>query len=116
VHGTTESPDVGVDAPEAVAALLAGARHLVSADADSSVSPVAHPGKPSNPVADACPVNQSAKRAAAVRFLAALAEEMAPRTAARVAAPSRLPLRTSILALAGNLRIEHLVLAHFWPL
>jgi acetolactate synthase-1/2/3 large subunit len=59
----------------------------VLAGADSSVSSVAHPGKPSNPVANGCQVNQFAEHAAAVRPLAALAEEVAPKTAARVAAP-----------------------------
>lgn len=85
------------------------------AGADSSVSFIAHPGKPSNPVADGCQVNQFPERAAVVRPVAALAEEVAPQTAARVAAPSRLPLPTSTPDLGGNEQIEHLVLAYFSP-
>jgi hypothetical protein len=101
----------GVDA----AAPLAGAKHLVLTVADSSVSVVAHSGRPSNRVADGCQVNQSAEHAAAVRALAALAEEVAPQTAARVAAPPRLPLSGAPLISGGNERIDHLVLAYFWP-
>ncbi|WP_375486047.1 acetolactate synthase large subunit, partial [uncultured Mycobacterium sp.] len=69
---------------EAVAAQLDGARHLVLAGAASPVSFFAYPGKPSNLVPEGCEVHQLAGPAGAAAALAALADVLAPGTAAAV--------------------------------
>ncbi|OSC42092.1 acetolactate synthase large subunit [Mycobacterium decipiens] len=74
---------------EAVEAQLAGTKHLVLAGAKSPVSFFAYPGKPSDLVPDGCEVHVLAERSGAADALAALADEVAPGTAAAPAAGSR---------------------------
>jgi acetolactate synthase-1/2/3 large subunit len=85
---------------EAVAAQLDGAKHLVLAGAASPVSFFAYPGKPSDLVPDGCEVHVLAAHSGAADALAALADELAPGTAAAVAAPSRPQLPTGALTAA----------------
>ncbi|OBI53430.1 hypothetical protein A5707_11655 [Mycobacterium kyorinense] len=82
---------------EAVAAQLDGAKHLILAGAASPVSFFAYPGKPSDLVPDGCEVHVLAHHTGAADALAALADEVAPDTAAEAAAPSRPQLPTGAL-------------------
>lgn len=82
---------------EAVAAQLEGARHLILAGAASPVSFFAYPGKPSDLVPDGCQVHVLAGHAGAADALSALADLVAPDTAAPLTAPSRPQLPTGAL-------------------
>jgi acetolactate synthase I/II/III large subunit len=86
---------------EAVAAQLDGAKHLVLAGAASPVSFFAYPGRPSDLVPEGCEVHVLAEHTGAADALAALADEMAPGTAAPVAAASRPQLPTGALTAAA---------------
>ena len=100
---------------EAVVAQLDGAKHLVLAGAASPVSFFAYPGKPSDLVPEGCEVHVLAEHNGAAEALAALADEVAPGTAAAVAAPSRPQLPTGALTAAsvadvvGALMPEHVI-------
>ena len=74
---------------EAVAAQLAGARHLVLAGARSPVSFFAYPDRPSDLVPDGCQVHVLAEHTGAADALVALADELAPDTVAQTAPASR---------------------------
>lgn len=82
---------------EAVTAQLDGAKHLILAGAPSPVSFFAYPGKPSDLVPDGCQVHVLAGHTGAADALTALADEVAPGTAAPVAAASRPQLPTGAL-------------------
>ncbi|BBZ11863.1 acetolactate synthase large subunit [Mycobacterium branderi] len=82
---------------EAVAAQLDGAKHLILAGAASPVSFFAYPGRPSDLVPDGCEVHVLSGHRGAADALTALADEVAPGTAAPVAAPSRPKLPTGAL-------------------
>lgn len=86
---------------EAVAAQLDGAKHLVLAGAASPVSFFAYPGKPSDLVPEGCEVHVLAGHRGAADALAALADAVAPHTAAPLAAASRPPLPTGPLSAAA---------------
>jgi acetolactate synthase I/II/III large subunit len=86
---------------EAVAAQLDGAKHLVLAGAASPVSFFAYPGRPSDLVPEGCEVHVLAGHTGAADALVALADEVAPGTAAAVAPPSRPQLPTGALTAAG---------------
>jgi acetolactate synthase I/II/III large subunit len=86
---------------EAAAAQLDGAKHLLLAGAKSPVSFFAYPGKPSDLVPEGCEVHVLAEHHGAADALAALADEVAPRTAAPLAAPSRPQLPTGALTAAS---------------
>ena len=86
---------------EAVVAQLDGTKHLVVAGAVSPVSFFAYPGKPSDLVPEGCSVHVLAGHTGAAAALAALADEVAPGTAAAVAAPSRPQLPTGALTAAS---------------
>jgi acetolactate synthase-1/2/3 large subunit len=86
---------------EAVAGQLDGAQHLVLAGAASPVSFFAYPGSPSDLVPDGCAVHVLARHAGAADALGALADELAPGTAAAVAAPSRPPVPIGALTAAS---------------
>ncbi len=86
---------------EAAAAQLDGARHLVLAGAASPVSFFAYPGKPSDLVPDGCTVHLLASHGGAEAALIALAEVLAPRTAAPLAERSRPPLPSGTLSAAA---------------
>jgi acetolactate synthase I/II/III large subunit len=86
---------------EAAAAQLDGAKHLLLAGAKSPVSFFAYPGKPSDLVPEGCEVHVLAEHHGAADALAALADEVAPRTAAPLAAPSRPALPTGALTAAS---------------
>jgi acetolactate synthase-1/2/3 large subunit len=100
---------------EAVAAQLDGVKHLVLAGAVSPVSFFAYPGKPSDLVPDGCEVHVLSGPQGAATALAALADELAPGTEARVAELSRPELPTgaltavSIAAVVGALMPEHAI-------
>ena len=100
---------------EAVVAQLDGAKHLVLAGAASPVSFFAYPGKPSDLVPEGCQVHVLAEHNGAAEALTALADEVAPGTAAAVAAPSRPQLPTGALTTAavadvvGALMPEHVI-------
>jgi acetolactate synthase-1/2/3 large subunit len=74
---------------EAAAGQLDGAKHLVLAGAKSPVSFFAYPNMPSDLVPAGCEVHVLAEHSGAADALTALADELAPGTAAPVAAPSR---------------------------
>lgn len=82
---------------EAVTAQLDGTKHLILAGAPSPVSFFAYPGKPSDLVPDGCQVHVLAGHAGAADALSALADVVAPDTAAPVAALSRPQLQTGAL-------------------
>jgi acetolactate synthase I/II/III large subunit len=86
---------------EAAAAQLDGAKHLLLAGAKSPVSFFAYPGKPSDLVPEGCEVHVLAEHHGAADALAALADEVAPQTAAPLAAPSRPQLPTGALTAAS---------------
>jgi acetolactate synthase I/II/III large subunit len=86
---------------EAVAAQLDGVKHLILAGAASPVSFFAYPGKPSDLVPEGCQVHVLAGHTGAAEALSALADEVAPGTAAAVAAPSRPQLPTGALTAAS---------------
>ncbi|HYB37897.1 MAG TPA: acetolactate synthase large subunit [Mycobacterium sp.] len=86
---------------EAVAAQLDGAKHLVLAGAKSPVSFFAYPGRPSDLVPEGCQVHVLAEHTGAADALAALADEVAPRTTASLAAPSHPQLPTGTLTAAS---------------
>jgi acetolactate synthase-1/2/3 large subunit len=100
---------------ETVVAQLDGAKHLVLAGAASPVSFFAYPGKPSDLVPEGCGVHVLAEHIGAAEALTALADEVAPGTAAAVAAPSRPQLPTGALTAAtvadvvGALMPEHVI-------
>ncbi|MFY9763974.1 MAG: acetolactate synthase large subunit [Mycobacterium sp.] len=100
---------------ETVVAQLDGAKHLVLAGAASPVSFFAYPGKPSDLVPEGCGVHVLAEHNGAAEALTALADEVAPDTAAAVAAPSRPQLPTGALTAAtvadvvGALMPEHVI-------
>ena len=100
---------------ETVVAQLDGAKHLVLAGAASPVSFFAYPGKPSDLVPEGCGVHVLAEHNGAAEALTALADEVAPGTAAAVAAPSRPQLPTGALTAAtvadvvGALMPEHVI-------
>jgi acetolactate synthase-1/2/3 large subunit len=83
---------------EAVAGQLAGATHLVLAGAASPVSFFAYPDKPSDLVPEGCAVHVLAPHRGAAAALAALAEAVAPQTAAPAAALSRPPMPSGPLS------------------
>ncbi len=74
---------------EAAEEQLAGAAHLILAGAKSPVSFFAYPGKPSDLAPAGCEVQVLAQHVGAAAALERLAEELAPGTAAPVAAPAR---------------------------
>jgi acetolactate synthase I/II/III large subunit len=82
---------------EAAAGQLEGAKHLVLAGAASPVSFFAYPGRPSDLVPDGCEVHVLAEHPGAADALVALADEVAPGTAAAVMPPSRPQLPTGAL-------------------
>jgi len=86
---------------EAAVDQLDGAKHLVLAGAASPVSFFAYPGKPSDLVPEGCQVHVLAGHSGAAAALAALADVVAPGTAAAVAAPSRPPLPAGALTSAS---------------
>jgi acetolactate synthase I/II/III large subunit len=86
---------------EAVVAQLEGTKHLILAGAASPVSFFAYPGKPSDLVPEGCSVHVLAGPTGAAAALAALADDIAPGTAAAVAAPSRPQLPTGPLNAAS---------------
>lgn len=90
---------------EAVATQLDGAKHLILAGAASPVSFFAYPGRPSDLVPDGCEVHVLAHPTGAAEALTALAEEMAPGTAAPVAEPSRPNLPTGALTAASAAKV-----------
>jgi acetolactate synthase I/II/III large subunit len=100
---------------EAAVAQLDGVKHLVLAGAVSPVSFFAYPGKPSDLVPDGCEVHVLSGPQGAATALAALADELAPGTEARVAELSRPELPTgaltavSIAAVVGALMPEHAI-------
>jgi acetolactate synthase I/II/III large subunit len=100
---------------ETVVAQLDGAKHLVLAGAASPVSFFAYPGKPSDLVPEGCGVHVLAEHNGAAEALTALADEVAPGTAAAVAASSRPQLPTGALTAAtvadvvGALMPEHVI-------
>jgi acetolactate synthase I/II/III large subunit len=100
---------------ETVVAQLDGAKHLVLAGAASPVSFFAYPGKPSDLVPEGCGVHVLAEHNGAAEALTALADEVAPGTAAAVVAPSRPQLPTGALTAAtvadvvGALMPEHMI-------
>jgi acetolactate synthase I/II/III large subunit len=86
---------------EAVAAQLEGAKHLVLAGAASPVSFFAYPGKPSDLVPEGCQVHLLAEHRGAADALAALADAVAPETAAPLTALSRPQLPSGALSAAA---------------
>ena len=86
---------------EAVAAQLDGAKHVVLAGAASPVSFFAYPGKPSDLVPDGCQVHLLAEHRGAADALAALADAVAPETAAPLTALSRPQLPSGALSAAA---------------
>ena len=86
---------------EAAAAQLDGAKHLVLAGAKSPVSFFAYPDKPSDLVPAGCEVHVLAEHSGAADALVALADELAPGSAAPVAPASRPPLPTGALSAAA---------------
>jgi acetolactate synthase-1/2/3 large subunit len=100
---------------EAVVGQLDGAKHLVLAGAASPVSFFAYPGKPSDLVPEGCQVHVLAEHTGAAEALTALADEVAPGTAAAVAASSRPELPTGVLTAAvvadviGAVMPEHVI-------
>ncbi len=86
---------------EAVTAQLDGAEHLVLAGATSPVSFFAYPAKPSDLVPTGCEVHLLAESRGAEAALVALAEVLAPGTAAPLAAPKRPQLPTGRLSAAA---------------
>ncbi|OBI46911.1 acetolactate synthase large subunit [Mycobacterium sp. E796] len=86
---------------EAATAQLNGAKHLVLAGAKSPVSFFAYPGMPSDLVPAGCQVHVLAEYNCAANALVALAEEVAPGTAAPLAAASRPQLPTGALTSAS---------------
>jgi acetolactate synthase I/II/III large subunit len=74
---------------EAAAAQLDGAKHLILAGAKSPVSFFAYPNMPSDLVPAGCEVHVLAEYSGAADALVALADEIAPGTAAPLAAASR---------------------------
>ncbi|ANR92053.1 acetolactate synthase large subunit [Mycobacterium avium subsp. avium] len=86
---------------EAAAAQLDGAKHLVLAGAKSPVSFFAYPGMPSDLVPAGCEVHVLAGHTGAADALSALADQLAPGTAAPVAAASRPALPTGPLTSAS---------------
>jgi acetolactate synthase-1/2/3 large subunit len=82
---------------EAAVAQLDGVEHLVLAGAASPVSFFAYPGKPSDLVPQGCEVHLLSGPRGAATALAALADEIAPGTEARVAELSRPELPTGAL-------------------
>jgi acetolactate synthase-1/2/3 large subunit len=100
---------------EAAVGQLDGARHLVLAGAASPVSFFAYPGKPSDLVPEGCQVHVLAEPIGAAEALTALADEVAPGTAAAVAASLRPQLPTGALTAAvvadviGAVMPEHVI-------
>jgi acetolactate synthase-1/2/3 large subunit len=100
---------------EAVAAQLAGARHLVLAGARSPVSFFGYPGRPSSLVPDACEVHLLAEPGGGADALVALAEALAPQTESAVAPGRRPELPTGPLTaisaadVVGALLPEHAI-------
>jgi acetolactate synthase I/II/III large subunit len=86
---------------EAAAAQLDGAAHLVLAGAASPVSFFAYPGKPSDLVPEGCKVHHLASHIGAEAALSALADAVAPHTAAPLAKLLRPPLPTGALSAAA---------------
>ncbi len=86
---------------EAAAAQLDGAKHLILAGAKSPVSFFAYPGMPSDLVPAGCEVHVLAEHAGAADALVALADELAPGTAAPAAQGSRPQLPTGALTAAS---------------
>jgi acetolactate synthase I/II/III large subunit len=86
---------------EAAAAQLDGAKHLVLAGAKSPVSFFAYPGMPGDLVPVGCEVHVLAEYSGALAALVGLADEVAPGTAAAVAAASRPQLPTGALTAAS---------------
>jgi acetolactate synthase I/II/III large subunit len=82
---------------EAVVAQLEGTKHLILAGAPSPVSFFAYPGKPSDLVPEGCEVHVLAGPQGAADALAALADDLAPGTEAKVAELSRPQLPTGAL-------------------
>jgi acetolactate synthase-1/2/3 large subunit len=83
---------------EAAAAQLDGAKHLVLAGAAAPVSFFAYPGKPSDLVPAGCEVHLLATNGGAEAALTALADVLAPHTAAPLAELSRPPLPSGPVA------------------
>ena len=100
---------------EAAVAQLDGVKHLVLAGAVSPVSFFAYPGKPSDLVPEGCEVHVLSGPQGAATALAALADELAPGSEARVAELSRPELPTgaltavSIADVVGALMPEHAI-------
>jgi acetolactate synthase-1/2/3 large subunit len=86
---------------EAAAGQLDGAKHLVLAGAKSPVSFFAYPNMPSDLVPAGCAVHVLAEYSGAADALTALADELAPGTAASVALPSRPQLPVGALTSAS---------------
>lgn len=86
---------------EAATAQLNGAKHLVLAGAKSPVSFFAYPGMPSDLVPAGCEVHVLAEHGGAAAALVALADEVAPDTAAPAAEASRPQLPTGALTSAS---------------
>ncbi|WP_077101274.1 acetolactate synthase large subunit [Mycobacterium terramassiliense] len=86
---------------EAATAQLNGAKHLVLAGAKSPVSFFAYPGMPSDLVPAGCEVHVLAEHGGAAAALVALADEVAPDTAAPAAEASRPRLPTGALTSAS---------------
>jgi acetolactate synthase-1/2/3 large subunit len=86
---------------EAAAAQLEGAKHLVLAGAASPVSFFAYPGKPSDLVPEGCEVHHLSSYIGAGAALSALADAVAPHTAAPLTDLLRPPLRTGALSAAA---------------
>jgi acetolactate synthase I/II/III large subunit len=82
---------------EAVVAQLEGTKHLILAGAPSPVSFFAYPGKPSDLVPEGCEVHVLAGPQGAADALAALADDLAPGTEAKLAELSRPQLPTGAL-------------------
>ena len=90
---------------EAAAAQLDGAKHLVLAGAKSPVSFFAYPGMSSDLVPAGCEVHVLAESSGAAGALAALADEVAPLTAAPVAVASRPQLPSGALTSASTAEV-----------
>jgi acetolactate synthase-1/2/3 large subunit len=86
---------------EAAAAQLDGAKHLVLAGAASPVSFFAYPGKPSDLLPNGCTVHQLAPNGGAEAALIALADVLAPQTAAPLVELSRPQLPAGALSAAA---------------
>ena len=82
---------------EAAAAQLDGVKQLILAGARSPVSFFAYPGKPSDLVPPGCDVHVLAEPGQATAALTALADEVAPDTAAQLTTLDRPPLPTGAL-------------------